>query len=418
MNYTVEMLKEMVQFRKPILGIKSILIHPNPHIDEIASVVVLQKYGEAHFPGISEAVVGWATQTQIKSVYDSEDGFYEILAQGTLVVSTAFGPFNDHGKKGLSCIKLITEYLGISKNPELQNLINYVHYTDTNGDRGLLEGTVPKEKDYLQKSAQMFLPGELLKTAMRVVDNDKTISEEEKDAQKCQYLGVYMDFIRLHIENQINFHTTKKEIQKSIQYVDLPRYDKKVLKAELAIITSNSDYAPKVARLFFGQRNVVAMLKISPTTGQFQIFTEKKGIPDVMWDVVKVIRTEEFRENKKFVPEWKLLVSEELSGSLIHFHKDAGSILNGSTTQRDVPGLVGKGRLFSEEELVDMVLLGLESKRLHSQHHNNCTKGVCAKNKCSLYLMGLSRCFEVRNNNTPSSTSHFNVLKNLDKVEE
>lgn len=379
-----------IKDRLPIEGIKAILFHPNPHLDEIGSVKLLQKYGEKFFPGISNTAIGWMTQKMLTEYCKGPEGiFFQMLAQGYLVIGTGDGPFDDHNKKGTSCIKLVARYLGIDKNPELQFLLNYVDYEDQNGDKPELLGG---PDGYLKKAAQNFLLASQIKTAWRVIDARQS-SKEEKGEWRSQNILWFLETIEMNIEDQTMLRKAMSEIQGAIQYKDLSLSS--VPEARLAIIHSDNPHAVKAARLSFGKNKVIAILLIQ-TNGQFQIFSQQKfGLK--IEDAVRVIRINEFEIQGKQIPDWAQLGQERLEGSRIHYHKDMENIYNGSTTQRDTPPLLGKNGLFQKEDLLGMIMTGLQDRKFQSEFKEGCQKGDCVRRKCSLYPIGLQRCFNVRN---------------------
>jgi hypothetical protein len=113
------------------LPIKTIAIFPKIQPDTVAAVFMLKKYGEAHFPGISQAEVVFWTSTEPGKTAEA----YE--AEGVLLIDLAGSRFDhhrdDHGKKTECASSLVAKFLGVEGKPELRKLLSYAKRDDLEG---------------------------------------------------------------------------------------------------------------------------------------------------------------------------------------------------------------------------------------------------------------------------------------------
>src|SRR5437899_1122629 len=103
--------------------IRTIAIFPKIQPDTVAAVFLLKKYGEARFPGISDAEVAyWTTTPPGKTAAQFED-------EGVLLIDLAGSRFDhhrdDHGRKTECASSLVAKFLGVDARPELRKLLTY-----------------------------------------------------------------------------------------------------------------------------------------------------------------------------------------------------------------------------------------------------------------------------------------------------
>lgn len=120
------------------LPINKIAIFPKIQPDTVAAVFLLKKYGELHFPGVSQAeVVYWAATPPGKSAEEFEK-------EGVLLIDLAGSRFDhhrdDHGRKTECASSLVAKFLGVDDKPELRKLLAYAKRDDLEG-----KGTVSQD---------------------------------------------------------------------------------------------------------------------------------------------------------------------------------------------------------------------------------------------------------------------------------
>ncbi|MDB5239288.1 MAG: hypothetical protein JWO00_623 [Candidatus Parcubacteria bacterium] len=132
----VKTIKKSVKVRKASsekipapITIKEIVMHQNPHLDEITGYYILSKYGQGKFLGLSSA--------PIRFVEDDPVGTDEEFDKaGILPIGCGKGRFDEHRKKterleDECAATLIAKYLGVHNKPELKRLLSEVLYFDT-----------------------------------------------------------------------------------------------------------------------------------------------------------------------------------------------------------------------------------------------------------------------------------------------
>lgn len=117
------------------MGIKKVVTHKNPHIDELSAYVVLQLIGKKEFPGIDSAVLETLERKEISS-----KSFKEWLKQGILVIGAGGDgfEFDEHQKnrdKNNSCLRLVLRRFGLEEDPLFRYLLKYVTTNDSGFDQ-------------------------------------------------------------------------------------------------------------------------------------------------------------------------------------------------------------------------------------------------------------------------------------------
>ncbi|MFH1089116.1 MAG: hypothetical protein V1716_01680 [Candidatus Uhrbacteria bacterium] len=106
----------------PVLN--HIVTHPNPHLDELATIWEIEKFGTRGFringrPGIH--YMSW-----------SEARTFVLENEGTIILGMGGGEFDDHGRSEVTCTaKLMAKYLGVNRLPELRAILKRVLDSDT-----------------------------------------------------------------------------------------------------------------------------------------------------------------------------------------------------------------------------------------------------------------------------------------------
>jgi hypothetical protein len=117
------------------MNYSKIITHTWPHLDEIVAIRLLQKHGEAKFPGIKNAVVTYSSTGN----KPENKTWQEHLQEGTVLVGTGGGPFDEHPtleesrKHGNSACFLVAKALNIDKDPIYKRLIEFVNEADQTG---------------------------------------------------------------------------------------------------------------------------------------------------------------------------------------------------------------------------------------------------------------------------------------------
>ncbi|MEI6022550.1 MAG: hypothetical protein WCQ32_01775 [bacterium] len=166
------------------------MTHHRPHVDEIVAIRLLQKYGRKTFPGIEKANFAfWDAGARSKD----PKSWADYLQQGLLLVGIGGGCFDEHPSatidraKGHCAATLVAEYLGISNNPELHQLLKYTLANDTKGSVNPLDlGAMIHlaNKHWWEKDMQGTLTWALQLIDLYLLDQEKFFSETKKEYDK------------------------------------------------------------------------------------------------------------------------------------------------------------------------------------------------------------------------------------------
>lgn len=109
-----------------------IVTHDRAHLDESATITVLRRYGEDHFPGVSKASV------EIYNQNEHTDGRSEAewLGDGYLFLGVGGGQFDDHPHERFpeDCVfTMILKTLGLYENRAWKKIADQVLHEDRHG---------------------------------------------------------------------------------------------------------------------------------------------------------------------------------------------------------------------------------------------------------------------------------------------
>lgn len=113
-----------------MMQVNKILIPNNPHLDPVAAIWLLYKYGQEKFPDIQSAEIVYWHQGHQPTQEDVAG-----LGENVMLIDLGGGMFDHHGKENntATAFSLVAEHLGIQENPELSALISYVREDDLEG---------------------------------------------------------------------------------------------------------------------------------------------------------------------------------------------------------------------------------------------------------------------------------------------
>ncbi len=383
----------------PIEGISQILVHYKPHADELAAIAVLRLYGETRFPGIKKASIMLATQARIREDFgDGDTVWVEMVRQGILPVGTGGGPLDDHdtgGRKDASALDRVVKFLEIDNLPEIQHLLTYINYEDSNGERGNLVFKQGEGTPELHQAFKQFMFATIIKRTWRVCEEDES----------ADFARLFVRQFEIQLEDERNLRQAIPEVLGGVEYRNLPHMTTK--KSEipvLAIIRSDNNYAKDVLLQHNGRPNLVAILQIR-SSGNFQLYSV--GRRSRFDDVARMIRGEIILHKNKtrnrytaLKNDWKTAATDgatEEVPEIFYFRaENSNMIFNGSLTQEDTPPTIG--HFFSEAKLLWLVSVGLRDKMFENGREKICRSGSCTarNNPCQLYNFGLPRCRSIR----------------------
>lgn len=347
--------------------IHTIVTHEMPHLDEIAAIWLLRKFGEIIFPGISTAkILFWNNGGKTPDGRTAED--YE--REGILLVGVGGGFLDEHAtaaqerKEGECATTLVAKALGVDDDPTLKKILKFVVNNDIKGGE------------------QPFGLASLVKLL------HQQYSEDPNKVIDWAVMGIEAEYC-----NQLEFlGSTREEFKRMAVIEEIIGPAGKMFK--MASFESDNKQMSKFARSMHGCcADVVVQRKSS---GKTQVFTNKKtGL--TLDEVAKMIRIAEMQKKGRVITsDWKKLSAE---GSIPgaeewHFHIEGQMLLNGSLTATGVPPTK-----LTLDEIVDIVRAGINPSAFEPTRASECTKGNCTstqKRKCPWYPYGLLRCRQVR----------------------
>jgi hypothetical protein len=404
----------LYEMQTVIAGIHTIATHYEPHNDEIASSYLLQKtpQGEFLFPGIKNASVGPISATKLREHgFYGEEGFFKALQKGILLIGIGHGPLDEHGDldKKISCTQLIVELLDLYANKEDRviygNLIKYINFEDRNGDDTVSFLNKTRDSSGGQRLTKEEAEGLIYLKSGNLAQNLKKGFEVAigNDVLQTEIFKMAYMFYDNEIQQAKIFQKASKEYAESVK----AKVDLKIpgAKGDFVLLHMKSDniLMGKVVRSKWreGGSKTLGVLFIEKSNGQFALLPNRVHITATnMREVVKVLRQtialnrEEAAESIDFCDLGKNQVIESVPE--IHFDENTGIISNGSKTDPDVPGLLGKS--ISPQEVIRAIRIGLDTEYFPSDFAKNCIKGICAKSRCPIYQFSQNRCHEIRKN--------------------
>lgn len=344
----------------------TIITHKKPHLDEVVAIWLLRKFGENSFPRIKEAKVEyWQTGGLTPDGRSPE----EWESEGNILIGIGRGRFDEHNDSSSSSERqagecsatLVAKYLGIEKDPALEQILRYTLNNDSKGSSS------PFDLANCIKLFNSQLPG----------------------ASEIPLEWTAMALDAKYEEQSSFFNETKVEFDKLAKIETIKWANGRIF--TFVFIESDSEQMNKFARSEFGCNADIVMIKRS--SGNVQIFfNQKTGLKP--YDLIKILRTEEqiaqFGEIK--FNDWKQLSSYGTSyeGDVWYMQENTQTIMNGSITAK-IPATK-----MSNETLLFAIRMGLNPDQFESEREEICKKGNCDGKNCPLYKYGLSRCANVR----------------------
>ncbi|NTV44623.1 MAG: hypothetical protein HGA67_02920 [Candidatus Yonathbacteria bacterium] len=333
---------------------RTILTHNRPHVDEILGIVLLRKYGERHFPGVSTASIKYVDPNQNLNCGKLEE-------TGVLCVGVGGGRFDEHpstrtGKerdKEECAATLVAKYLDIHEKPELSVALRFVVNNDTKGN------------------GHPFDIASLSKIMYDMRPHDEVV----------QFL---VAGIEAKLQEQYELHWVAARDYKRAGTRD-------VLIAGGSPIsicygeTSTTQFS-KYARI----QGATVVIQKDTGTGHVQIFTDNKVSID-MRDMVRTMRIMENECARKGTPaDWKDLEKEGMLYGW-YFQKGGNMLMNGSKTATGV-----HPTSIPLSEIANAVTICLCPAPFHPEHAHSCANGHCKGRDCSIFKYGLVACRRVR----------------------
>lgn len=400
---TIEELKKAFYTHQPISGIEQRVSHYGPHKDELLPMFLVAETeeGKRLFPGIENTGLGYIGATLLrKHKFFGEEGFFKALKKGYLLLGIGGGPFDEHTNRDehQSCVNLVVNHLDLFKDPYNRkvygSLIMYVNFEDQNGDNliQILNKANPEHRLTTPETESL----RLLQTGCSAQNLKRGFEATTNPTEYGQVIAGEFQFFKNHIRQTKLFVKGESEYEK----IEKKLTPITVNSQSMNLLEIHSDH-PGIHKNVFQKwpatkKEKLGVLFLRKSNGQFVLIPHRNFDPLKMAEVVKIIRQKiAYARNMdpiKFID----LGSEEILDEIpeIHFAKATGVISNGANVDPDVPGLIGKD--LSTEDIMDAVIIGLEETIFPRQFSNQCTTGMCARNRCGFYHYGLFRCHKIR----------------------
>ncbi|MEI6597187.1 MAG: hypothetical protein WCL13_03190 [bacterium] len=327
------------------MEVKKILIPNKPHLDPIAAIYLLKKYGQEKFPGIASAeIIFWENSHD-----PTPEDINKFIVEKVLSIDIGGGMFDHHeGPEQETASSLVAINLGIEKKPELTALLNYVREDD-------LEGLHNRYGDL----AYLI----------------KCFHKQKLSSEKVVELGLRL--INYFQASQIDWClNVKKEYEDKCKIYKIKRFSNKI---KIGVVESDNS---QLANYGITMDNLSAVVQ-KRSTGHVVILTNKHHRLNIK-EIVAAIRMRELElggYNKSVNPA---KLQFEGKHSLIpnwFYHRSLNAFLNGSEALNKA-----EPTKLKLSEIVSFVWNGLSSE--HSEYCD------CHQNSlsCPFSKYGFSKC--------------------------
>lgn len=411
--------------RLPISGIETILTHcPPVHFEEMAAITILRETpeGPAMFPGIENAHVAFTSATNLEeSRFDKFSGFIRALQNGMLILGVGRGHFDEHGDREnkKSCFQLVVNHLDLMKTHDNRMMYgkirHFINYEDNNGDNILKNLQKAKEIDIdamiaagkiqpvdrfdeIKKRSfsetmvdvmKTLHTGEIAQNIKKGFEAAESIDEQMKVFNMgIQFIRNEIGYQRLFVEACYEYDRLKSK--NSFNFFDLEGHVGVVLKSDYKQISNAVWY-----KLKKHNQKPLGLLILHNSKGQFFIKANDFLLEKEMKYVVGILRQKVYsKRNNKPLPVSAMHEYGTLSAvPELYFDENQFMIMNGSKTDPDTPGLIGKD--LSIEDIIEAVKIAINGD-FEPGRAVNCLQSKCDGKKCPFYNYHLKQCAQVK----------------------
>jgi hypothetical protein len=341
--------------------------------------------------------------------YRDETAFWKLLQQGYLMVGTESGPFDEHRAhmKGVSASQLVARHLNIHERYELQDLLIYSNQTDSSGDK--VSWLDPARTD-IRHAVKQLMPASNIKRFWRLLNFQLMVHEltqEEADAKTEEFISSIFRDMNNFVDDKLAYNSEVGHVLAKTTFVKMDKMgDVEGMKGYpvLAVVEDDSPYSLQV---ILDQRRLnpnIGLVLLVKSTGNFCLLAPHRGMKPHVINAVKALRAHVSYQRGKVIP-WK--ESKYLLGvngaipeapELYYDEVKSFGLYNGSSTQPDMPGLLGKSGLMTLPTLIKMITNSVQTNYWPEHVANKCSSGrSCAviedrSTKCPLFPFHLERC--------------------------
>ena len=250
------------------LMIKTIFIPTRPQADTLVAIYILKKYGEARFPGVSDAEVA----VNPNPPTETEEALEQ---EGIILFDLGGGRFDHHQRTpATTCSQLVADFLEVGDDPSLGKLLEYAYRDDTQG-KGIIS-TDPIDRALGLSGLITALNKKYPTHANYIADLILRLLEAHHDEESKKFQDFPNEITKLQTEGKFSEITVKQR-------------DKKL---RVAFTESDMMGLPGYLRSQLGGRYDLIVQRLS--SGHVNILTRPTKRPDLR-PLAAAVRSREFQ---------------------------------------------------------------------------------------------------------------------------
>lgn len=329
-----------------LMEVKNVVVHVDPHLDEILAYFFARNFGKEVFKGIENAPISFWGENS----WDGKTS-QELERDGVLLLGIGGGRFDEHKERGriadATTAGLMAEFLGIADRTEFQRLLNFVNVADSKGH------SQPYDLHQLVKLMNNANPEEPEKTIFWA-----------------------LDVLQAIWKNQVDYNYTAANDLATAHVRTVTSANKK-----LKVVCLKSDAVTVAKR---ARAEGADLVIVQRSSGHVQIFSHQRSEidPNLLDNIACLLRFEEEMFERFGSLNFKDLRSEGFRYGW-YYERKAGMFMNGCKSYPDI-----KPTKLELKSILKMVSFGLTPE-------NDCAAretGCCRKSGCRNYRYGLHSC--------------------------
>ncbi len=336
--------------------------------DTIVAVIILKKFGEAKYPGVSSAQIKYLSQLP-----EGQTG-EKLERQGILCLDMGGSRFDHHrqtrAQERFCTAELVAYDLGVDKEPQLEKILTYAKRDDLEG-----KGTI--SKDTIDRA---FGLSGLIQNVNRAY-----IGHPEK------VLDTVAPLLLAHLkEEHKRMKDYPEEYRKKWDEGKIEAFVAEQMGRPVRCVLIESDIMGMVGFLRAHSEIHADIVAQKYSTGHTNIITRQDRRLDLR-EVVAVLRVEEMKAKKQpfdYV-DWKGLYNKGKMREVPEWYYDtaANSIQNGGMMASVTPATG-----LTLQDIKKVLMVGLNFNELDTR----CPHDHCLGKKCRFYFYNLIRCRKIR----------------------
>lgn len=376
--------------------IKRIITHEDPHLDEIAALWLILRFGKEKFPGAENVFV------------ELVDNNAQITPEkGLLALGVGGGMFDEHPKpnkarKSDECTAtLIAKYIGLDTDDEnIVRILNFVKNADLKASGGTFDlAQMIKILHALRMPTEDVIAWTFMALDVKMDD------PRESGDFSLQYIAFLLremnpnepeiayEWFKIGMEAKLAdqtkfFADTYREFHNNANVEEIKSFKRTLT---LVSIRSDNDQIAKIARSKKHGVDADIVVQIN-SCGNMGIYTNQKHGKINLESLVRMLNAEEQRMRKDIhTTDWDTLSAEGMiPNGFWYYHVQGQFVLNGSKTAHVEPTKI------PFERIVELVKIAMYPQDEMEKHCDLKTCVSSRKKPCPLYAFGLGSCRKVR----------------------